>query len=299
MNQDQQNRWKSEALDAVFEAMAASDLLTEWLIYKGARVLNRRLGSEERQSLDIDSNLATSFAQERSREEQGEDLEAEVQNALDDYFEQQDPVRYEASGVRVKFKPNPKKPHPEGWDALEVVINLKDLKHPNNRGQPSLTIDIAAPEALREGSTDVLPVGEHEVVAYTLQRLAGEKFRAFLSSLPAYRRKMKRPGDAVRAKDVYDIARVHREYPLDDTALWQEIGKEFRLACQSRYIDCEGLSTFEEDLDVTRSTYNQDKTIPSDKIPFDEAWEVVKAAAAAFTAWGIIPFEFLSPDRNS
>lgn len=295
MNPEQSDRWRSEALDYVFEAMAQSESLTEWLVYKGARVLNRRLGADQRQSLDIDSNVALEFAEGRTRVEQGQQLEGEIRRSLNNYFEEQDPVRYEVASVRAKYKPHPARLHPHGWDAIEVVISLTDLANAAVKGLPRLTIDVAAPEALREGSTGLLPVGDAEVVAYTLQRLAGEKLRAFLSSLPTYRRKVTKPGEAVRAKDVYDLARIHRAYPLDDEQLWQEIGREFRLACSSRYIDCEGIATFEEDLDVTRATYEADLTVPSSQISFDDAWKVVREVVQAFTAWNILPFTFPVP----
>lgn len=290
MNEEQRSRWKSEALDFVFEAMARSERLTEWLIYKGARILNRRLGSEERQSLDIDSNLAREFIEGRTRQQQGETLEKEIRSALVDFFEEQDPVRYEVVSVRAEYNPQIGKQHAKGWDSIQIRISLKDLSQPSTLGFPRLDIDVAAPESLRDGSVDPLPVGDHEVYAYTLPRLAGEKLRAFLSSLPAYRQKVSKPGEAIRAKDIYDLVRIEREYPLTDTEFWREVASEFRLACDSRYIDCYGIETFEEGLERTREAYYQDKTIPSATITFEEAWCVIRGIADTFTAWGTFPF---------
>lgn len=56
-------------------------------------------------------------------------------------------------------------------------------------------------------------VDGHVVMAYTLQRIAGEKLRAFLSSLPTYRRQVKTPGEVVRVKDIYDLACILRVAP--------------------------------------------------------------------------------------
>lgn len=49
-------------LDEIFVALAASKQLDEVLVFKGARVLNVRLGFG-RQSLDLDTNLTASFVQ--------------------------------------------------------------------------------------------------------------------------------------------------------------------------------------------------------------------------------------------
>jgi len=44
MNQKDGERWKSQVLDEIFIALAASEQLDEALVFKGARVLNLRLG---------------------------------------------------------------------------------------------------------------------------------------------------------------------------------------------------------------------------------------------------------------
>lgn len=83
---------------------------------------------------------------------------------------------------------------------------------------------------------------------------------------------MKKPGvdeRVVRAKDLYDISRICHVRGLEQVDFWQLAGEEFRVACRSRYIDCHGLTTFQEQWDVTRKTYSA-ATIPKD-IPFDEA----------------------------
>jgi len=295
MNPEEQNRWKSGVLDTIFEAMASSEALTDLLVYKGARVLNRRLKHLGRQSLDIDSNLAMEAATELEREAIAPLLEREVTRALNGYFEAQDPVRYRLGSARVRTRPSPRKPHPLGWDAFEVVLHLRDLRRSDVLGLPGIRIDVAAPEALLEDSAEPLAVGEYQVMAYSLPRLAGEKLRAFLSSLPEYRLKMRKPGEGVRAKDVYDVARIAGEHPLSDTAFWRKVGVEFRTACESRFIDCDGLTTFEQDLPVTRHTYENDPTIPAGEIPFKDAWASVRGAVRLFEEWEVVPFRFPIP----
>jgi hypothetical protein len=120
-----------------------------------------------------------------------------------------------------------------GWDAFKVRMNVNDLsKHV--RGLPALEIDVAAPEELLDTSVATIEVGGHRVYAYTLERIAGEKLRAFLSSLPAYRAKVKKPGEAVRAKDLYDVSRIRGVYGLEQVEFWRLAGEEFRLACPVR-----------------------------------------------------------------
>ena len=122
-------------------------------------------------------------------------------------------------------------------------------------------------------------------------RIAGEKLRAFLSSLPQYREKVKKRGEAVRVKDIYDIERIARVHPLDNGEFWSKAGEEFRLACESRFVDCLGIDSFEQDLATTQSTYENDPTIPNE-ISFNDAWHTIREVVAFLEANRIIPFEF-------
>ncbi len=184
MNQQTGAHWKSQVLDEIFVALAASEQLDGALVFKGARVLNVRLGGG-RQSLDLDANLAASFVESYpDRDAQRLFLEREITQAVRKHFERQEPVRYELTALKVQTYPPHS--HPLGWDAFKVRMTVADLsKHV--RGLPALEIDVAAPEELLATSVATMDVGGHFVAAYTLERIAGEKLRAFLSSLPAYR----------------------------------------------------------------------------------------------------------------
>jgi hypothetical protein len=291
MNQNDGERWKSQVLDEVFIALAASEPLDEALVFKGARVLNVRLGMG-RQSLDLDSNLTTPFVQKYpDRETQRVFLEQEITRAVRRHFERQQPVRYELAALKVQTYPPHS--HPMGWDAFKVRINVNDLsKHV--RGLPALEIDVAAPEELLDTSVAAIEVGGHSVRAYTLERIAGEKLRAFLSSLPAYRAKVKKPGESVRARDLYDLARIRRVHGVGEVKFWQVAGQEFRVACRSRYIDCLSLETFQQQWPVTRKTYAE-ATIPKD-IAFEEAKATLLAVVSFLEAEGIVPFSFPLPE---
>jgi hypothetical protein len=52
-----------------------------------------------------------------------------------------------------------------------------------------LEIDISAPEQLSAHAVSYLPIGDHTVRAYTLERIAGEKLRAFSARCPPTARK--------------------------------------------------------------------------------------------------------------
>lgn len=291
MGPDQAAQWKSEVLDHVFAALAANRTLAGRLIFKGARVLSRRLGSDDRQSLDLDMNLTMAFVREYpDREAQREVLRADMHLALSRYFSEQPVVRFEVVGVTVQ--PVPSNGHPLGWNAFAVRVVLRDLANLGVRGVPTIELDIATPELLGPNAAASLSVGGHDVVAYTLERIAGEKLRAFLTSLPAYRQKLRRPGTAIRVKDLYDLARVERVHPLSSEssgAFWREVAEEFRLACRSRFVDCAGMETFADAADVTRATYAADATIPRDNMPFDSAWAVLTAVVHRLEAIGVFP----------
>ncbi|HED15233.1 MAG TPA: hypothetical protein ENI64_00215 [Gammaproteobacteria bacterium] len=287
------NSWKNKVLDIVFEALAESDVVVDCLVFKGARVLNKRLRTYSRQSLDIDANMLTEFVKKHeSYSELRDILGMEIEEAINNYFEKQDPVVFTLDKIKIIKKPH--NDHKLGRDAFEVIISVKDLSRANVRGLPNLKIDIAAPEELGKASISSLDVGCGTVKAYTLERIAGEKLRAFLSSLPAYRKKVSKPGKAIRAKDIYDIARILEQYPISTKMFWGKVGKEFRRACKSRYIDCLGKDTFEEDVLITKGTYNADQAMSED-ISFDEAWESLQEIITYLVESKIIPFSYSLP----
>jgi hypothetical protein len=180
----------------------------------------------------LNTNLTASFVQNYpSRDAQQRFLEEEIATAVRRHFERQAPVRFELTELSVRTYPS--NSHPMGWDAFKVKLNVNDLMR-RVKGLPSLEIDVAAPEQMLDSSVSPLEVGGHFVFAYTLERIAGEKLRAFLSSLPAYRSKVKKPGEAVRAKDLYDLSRIRRVHGLEQVDFWKLAGEEFRIACRSR-----------------------------------------------------------------
>jgi Nucleotidyl transferase AbiEii toxin, Type IV TA system len=97
MDLRQTDRCKSEVLDQVFEALAASEAITSALVFKGARILVKRLESIYRQSTDIDSNLLEDFVeQNKQRQTQADYLEKHAAAAIKRHFESQEPVRTSA-----------------------------------------------------------------------------------------------------------------------------------------------------------------------------------------------------------
>lgn len=294
MNQSQLETWKKIALLHILSALSKSEEIKKALIFKGALILNYRLGTE-RMSLDIDSNLDLDFSlQFPGRDDQKSFLEEHIPLAVTRYFESQNPVRYEYRGLKVE--PNPRDSHPRGWDAFKIKISIKDNENEGVRGLPALTIDVAAPETLTVWSVNEMQWNGSSIRAYTLERIAGEKARAFLSTLPTYREKVKKPGEAVRTKDLYDLSRILEAKSISDIEFWQIAGEEFRLACESRFIDCSGLASFQEDWEATKETFEKDKIIPAGT-DFDEIEQTLISIVGFWTELGIIPFKFPLPTQ--
>ena len=285
MNESKANEWKSAVLDEIFAALAASNPLESALIFKGARILKLHLGSG-RQSLDIDSNINESFLRQfPDREKLRGFLEEQMKNAIHRHFERKNPVRLQLKSLTVKKKP--REQHPLGWDAFEVRINVVDQSLPISN-LPALEIDVAAPEKLLESSVTEIEVRGHRVWAYTIERIAGEKLRAFLSTLPSHRKKSGETARSVRAKDLYDLTRISKVRSLNDTDFWRVVGQEFKIACESRYVDCYGIQTFQEDWGITQQTYEA-SLLPTD-ISFSEVEFLLKDLTRFFESEGILPF---------
>ena len=289
MRPDQFERWKSDALGEVFAAIAASESLRAALIFKGARVLNLRLDLE-RQSLDLDSSLTTEFALETTDlKAQADFLQSALGTALERYFSGQRVVRYTVERVTLKSRE-----HPLGWDSHAAAIRLRDGQFAGVLGLPVLEIDVSAPEQLSAHAVSDLPIGDHTVRAYTLERIAGEKLRAFLSTLPAYRQKVKKPGEAIRVKDLYDLTRIHRVRPLSDQEFWRKAAEDFRLACTSRYIDCDGPDTFRQNWPATQQAFISDPTLPKD-VTLAEVEAMLTAIVEFLRREKILPLSFPLP----
>ena len=298
MNKQQQELWKFQKLELILKAFAAHAKLKNALVFKGARILSCRLGDDARQSLDIDSNLDLSFASNTpSNETRRVFLEKESSLALKRFFIKQDPVVHEVESVTVEMNP-PDGIHPYDWTGYKIRIRIRDNEHEGVKGLPTIEVDVASYETLGDDAVSDLTLGEGLIVkAYTVERIAGEKMRAFLSSLPSYIKKIGRRSDAVRVKDLYDLARIQRIYPISQHTFWEKAAREFKMACESRFIDCAGISTFSENLETTRQSYEADSTIPRD-ISFEEAWTAVEKTVEFFQREGIIPFTFTLPNQD-
>jgi len=273
----------------VFRAMVAHESLRNALIFKGAWVLNLHLGTE-RQSLDIDSNFVAEFVDEHPDLDARKSwLESQIEPAVRNYFESQDPVRFHLQSVKVKRNPL-NTPHEHGWDGLIAEIKIRDELHPNIPNLPNAEIEIAAPELLGTNAITSMELNGFAMRAYTLHRIAGEKLRAFLTSLPTYRMKMKRGIRAPRVKDLHDLARILEARPIEQVDFWRESAGEFKLACESRYVDCAGLDSFLESWEVTRQAYESDANLTA--IPFQKAEEALRVVVGLFEGFGVFPLVF-------
>src|SRR5258708_16318237 len=193
-------------------------------------------------------------------------LEELIPPALRRHFERQNPVKFELGKVNVVRQPP--KGHPRGWDAFLLRIEVQDNRRAGVLGLPKLQMDVAAPETLGPVAVETLNIQGIPAKVYALHRIAGEKLRAYLTSLPAYRQKMQGGERAVRVKDLNDIARILRARPASNLDFWTKSGHEFQLACQSRLVDCRGLESFIENWPLVRERSEVCECWRS--MPFDE-----------------------------
>lgn len=271
MEKENQQLWIRDALDSIFEAFACSSDVKNMLIFKGARILNMHLHNKGRMSLDIDSNVSYRLLrQNTTKSSQAEAIATTIQTSLQSYFLHQKRLRYQLSKVTIFPKP-PKEDHPFGWNGFELKINLIDNTLKSQRGVPSLKIDIAYPEELTDNSICTMPTLSGEIKCYSLERITGEKMRAYLSTLPEYCNKIGKIFRDIRVKDVYDLSKILRYKPITDIRFWNIAGKEFKVACSSRYIDCQGITSFQQNISKAKMLYQGDKTIPKD-ISCDQAF---------------------------
>jgi hypothetical protein len=287
MNPSQHNQWKDAILAEILRAISNHAPLKNALVFKGARILSLHLGSG-RQSLDIDANLQMEFQRQKpDRDQQAEWFEAQLTNALRNHFEDQEPVRYEIISVQIVKRPAQDR-HPRGWDGFLAKFSIADQKHRATRGLPTLELDLAAPETLGPDAVCELLLNGTTIQAYALHRIAGEKLRAFLSSLPAYRKKIGQSPRDVRAKDLHDLALILAAKPITDAAFWQSAAHEFQLACASRLVDCQGPATFYENWAMTQAAYESDPTLSF--VPWESASNALASIMGISSTQSIFPF---------
>lgn len=287
MNPSQQNAWRDVILGEILCAISQVPSLQSALVFKGARILHLHLQTG-RQSMDIDANLQLEFQQQHpDRDDQAAWFTDQFARALRQHFEAQEPVRYELSSVRIEKRPAQDR-HPRGWDGFVAAFVIIDQKLAGRRGLPTLELDLAAPETLGPAAVCDLPFRDTTIRAYALHRIAGEKMRAFLSSLPAYRQKISLRPRAVRAKDLHDLALILAAKPITDADFWRKAAHEFRLACESRLVDCHGPETFYENWAMTKTAYESDPTLSA--VSWEEAENAVGEILDLFSSLEIYPF---------
>jgi hypothetical protein len=288
MDTESRERWINEVLNEVFLAVIAWEPLRNSLIFKGARILSLHLGVA-RESLDIDSNIAPELvASTPDLAAQAGFLEAQVPPALRRRFESQNPVRFRLD--RVTVERSPAKDHPHGWNAFVLRIKVQDNQLVGTLGLPALSIDVAAPELLGPDAVVTLAVEGIPARVYALHRIAGEKLRAYLTSLPTYRRKMRGSDREFRVKDLHDNARILRARPASEAEFWLKAGCEFRLACQSRLVDCRGLESFKENWALACERYETDRSLRN--VSFEEAERALEIVVRLIHGQGVFPLEF-------
>lgn len=286
MNISDSNAWTFNTISEILHALAKKKEIRETLIFKGAFILGRYFRTG-RKSLDIDSNFTAEFVScYPSRVRQISLIKEYIKTALSDHFEMQDPARYKLKNLNIV-----EQPHPFGWGGLRVFISIDDYQKLGVRGLPNLVLDIAAPESLSPNSTSLLTFRGSKINAYSLERIAGEKARAYLSTLESYEKKIGQRKKPPRVRDLYDLARILGKKPIENKKFWDCAGREFKLACESRYVDCRGIKSFLENWTDTKKQYSISSIIPKD-ISADEAKSAIKEICQYWSKSGVTPFSF-------
>lgn len=232
--------------------------------------------------------------QKPDRDQQADWFDDQLTIALRNHFENQDPVRYKLVSVKIEKRPAQDK-HPRGWDGFVAKFKIVDQRLRDTRGMPTLELDLAAHENLGPGAVCELQLDDTSIQAYALHRIAGEKMRAFLSSLPAYRKKIGQNSRDVRAKDLHDLALILAAKPITDTSFWQSAAYEFQLACESRLVDCAGPETFYENWEITQAAYEADATLSA--VHWVEAEEALKIVLHVFAEQSVFPLLYPSAGK--
>ena len=291
MNPLNRERWVNEVLREVMTALMHDEALRQALVFKGAWILNLHLG-DSRHSMDIDATAEPGWVQEMgSLDNQEEFLREHLPKAVRRHFERQNPVCFTLEDA--KFERNPANHHPRGWDMLKVKLVIRDHRLANARSLPPAELEIAAAESYGADAAEWKDFLGAPARVYALHRIAGEKLRAYLTSLPEYRAKMRGGDREFRVKDLHDLARIVRHRPLTDVTFWTKAMLEFRLACESRYVDCAGPETFKQDWPQARLRYDQDQHLAT--ISFLEAEATLDEILGAFSKMGVFPLVFPVP----
>ncbi|MEZ5386845.1 MAG: nucleotidyl transferase AbiEii/AbiGii toxin family protein [Prosthecobacter sp.] len=288
MNSLQRERWVDEVLAEVMMALMHDEALCQALIFKGARILNLHL-KDSRQSMDIDATAEPAWADAMgSLEAQEAFLDGRLARAVQQHFESHDPVRFTLENAKISRRPS--NHHPRGWDMLCASLLVKDHSKAHMRSLPAIELEISAVESYGSDAVEQRNFLGVSANVYALHRIAGEKLRAYLTSLPEYRAKMHGGTREFRVKDLHDLARIVRHRPLTDTKFWLKAMQEFRLACESRLVDCSDPETFKQAWAQARQRYEQDAhLIP---IPFEEVEVALDGILTLFSAKGVFPLLF-------
>lgn len=291
MNPKQRQDWVEEVLREVLIAAIQSPELRGALIFKGAWILNLHL-QDDRHSMDIDAAAGAEWVgRHPDLNDQAAFFEKHFPAAVRKHFENQNPVRFGVESARVER--NPLNAHPRGWDMLRILLTIHDRQNVGVRGLPPATIEVSAPETF--GPHAIVDRTIHGISArvYALHRIAGEKLRAYLTSLPAYRRERGGGEREIRVKDLHDLARIVRERPTTSRSFWRDASLEFKLACGSRYVDCQDQSTFRQEWNQAKLRYEQDVRLS--RIPFAEVETALDSILAVLEEEGVFPLTFTAP----
>lgn len=272
--------WTQGAIDLVLQSIAASPSLRSWIVLKGAQALRLHL-SGGRRSKDVDGYLTREFEQQAGTlEERRERIREELRSMLLQSLALLQ--RTDLSVSRVEVREFRDERTGEVFPEFVLVVYLRQ----ENRVRPPLPLELSPSEPSSQ-LPQTFALGSASILVQPLERVCGEKLRAFLSSLPSHRRRMGERPHAARVRDLYDLAQVARLRPTVQSPFWEAVSQEFVLACRSRKVECAGMESFAEGWENTRRAYEREPAYRD--IGFDEVHQVLLSLVSVFAAIGVLP----------
>lgn len=247
------------------ESIAAAPGLRDVLAFKGGNALRFVYGSP-RSTVDLDFTADASFPDERDS----------IRSALDAALLQGRKVfGIKLKCQRVTRKPPAKKATLPTYD-IAVGYQLPGDRYfadfdtnPTRQVTTVVNIEISFNDVVCETQRRQLSARyPGEIRVCSLEDILAEKLRALLQQVIRNRN---------RPQDVYDIARMLRDH--GSTLDLAKMGAYLTEKCTARGIVA-SRTAFAAEAVKTRAAYEYDVTLlidPSDRIPFQEAWESVLA----------------------
>lgn len=288
---------REKAVFVVLRAISGNPFLREMLYLKGAYATEGHTG-RPRSTQDVDFTVAEMLGTPNPEGERT--VKRLFTEAVENHLELQD-RDWSLYQVSAHKSPSSKR-HPRGWDSFEVRITLQVRGRTRHTVKLEITPEDHPIDSV-EISCETGAVAEAEssaantVKTYTAAEIVAEKLRAFLQSLPPYRKKMGGGERTPRVRDIRDIAVLVEM--LGDQLDIESVARKFQRRCASRLVDCCSVDDYSpkpDSIEIYRQNYEADDELAT--IRFNVAWktmmELVSRIENEFGLPGAFPLDEVS-----